>query len=90
MSDTYRYFPDKTFRCPKGRKKAIINNVRKKAIPPDPWEDIGFDDESLKPWKILEKLIKNGKDDEYIFNKLKKKFHLSSDKILYMIRCYKK
>lgn len=39
MGKTYRYNKH-YFRNPKGKKNAIINGARKKAIPPDEWDDV--------------------------------------------------
>lgn len=54
---------------PTGRKRAIVNNARKGAVPPDPWDDKPFtasDSANRHIFRLLEK----GFDDETIRRKI--------------------
>jgi hypothetical protein len=83
MGKTRKQYPHGGFhRRPKGKKQAMQAGVeRKKAIPPDAWDDLNYDDQVWKPWKIAKKLWKNGKPWEYIRKKLKEAHKLTSEQV---------
>jgi len=75
MSKTKRFVSYSYFRKPKGRRKAIINNSRKKAIPPDDWADKNLSKEGMAScWKLAFDLAKEGFDREKIAKILCKRF----------------
>lgn len=78
MSKTYKNYPFNTYhRNPKGRKKAIQNGCRPKAIPPSSWDDIPIDKQCWRPWKIGGLLVDQGLlSTSEIIKKLMKKFNL--------------
>jgi len=77
MSRTRKKFPwemNSIFRCPKGKKKALQNNVRKRAIPPDAWDDLNYDKQCMLPMTIAKKLINKGWDGHKIIDHLVKNY----------------
>ena len=87
MSKTYRRFPIGCFRDPRGRRQAIINEVRYGAIPPDPWDDVPHSPESLFPWRVTQMMKDKGLTKEVARRKLTRKFHLASWQITYLFKC---
>jgi len=80
MSRTYRNKNGHTwklFRNPRGRKNAIKNNARRRAIPPDSWDDIQINSENYIPWKVAEKLLLKKKTKEFVIQSLKTRFKIS-------------
>jgi hypothetical protein len=72
MSRTRKRFPRTMFRCPRGRKQALVAGVRKGAIPPDEWDDVPFDKQCWLPMKIAGGMKANGWSDEAVLKRLKK------------------
>jgi len=60
MSRTWKRFPRTMFRCPRGRKQALVAGVRRKAVPPDAWDDVSFDKQCWLPQRIANKLASDG------------------------------
>ena len=79
MGKTYKSFTYSYLRVPRGRKAALIQGVRKKAVPPDPWEDICHDMHCYLPMRAAENMRKQGVDDETIIKKIRRKFKLSQN-----------
>jgi len=77
MGKTYKKTPRSMHRRPKGFKQAKINQTRNKAVPPNSWEDLGFDDQCYIPYNAAESMFQKGFDKEKIIDKLKRKFNLS-------------
>ena len=84
MGKTYRFFSHNIFRSPRGRCRALINNVRKGAIPPDPWEDISLNKECIVPWAVARKMMDDGFSQDVIRRKLMRKFRLQSWQVSYI------
>ena len=59
MGKTYKKFPWGQYRKPRGRKHALIQGARKKAIPPNSWEDIRADDQCWLPYKLARRFYDN-------------------------------
>jgi hypothetical protein len=76
MGKTYRKGAISTHKKPKGRKKALINNARLGAVPPDPWDDKVIGRENYAPWRVAQKMIFQGKNENDIRKTLNKKFNL--------------
>ena len=77
MSDTYKR-KAWIFRTPRGRKNALINGARKRAVPPSAWDDIHVDHAASRlPMKIAKKLKKRGFSEEEAIKKIMKKFNYS-------------
>lgn len=87
MSRTTRKFPyDQPHRKPKGKKQAIINKARKKAIPPSAWDDYPIDNLCYQPYRVAHELEKKGLSKEEAENKLVKKFKISHAEARHIIR----
>jgi hypothetical protein len=76
MSRTYRNIPHSYFRNPKGKKQALINGVRKKAVPPDSWDDIPFNKEVWTVTRVINEMEGRFTEAE-IIQKIANKFKLS-------------
>lgn len=65
MSKTFRKIPRSYYRRPK-RNNARKDDewTRRKAIPPNPWNDISFNKEVYIPYTIAERMIEKGKSLE--------------------------
>ena len=61
-------------RCPHGKKKALVNEVRYGAIPPDAREDKRISRECQQVWIVARKLAKEGYDKAAIIKRLKDRF----------------
>jgi hypothetical protein len=72
MSRTYKKFPRAMFRCPRGRKQALVAGVRKGAIPPDSWDDVQFDKQVWRPVRVAERMRAKGHSDEAILKRLRR------------------
>ena len=79
MSRTYKKYYGGYFRSTKGRKNAIVNEARPKAIPRDSYDDIDYDRQCLMPHKIAKKLYKKGVQPNNIVQKLMKKYGIRYD-----------
>lgn len=79
MARTYKRMPYRGcgFRNTHGRRQALINKARPKAVPPDPWEDIPVDNQCYLPMRIALKLHQKGMDNVVIVKHLRRKFKLS-------------
>jgi hypothetical protein len=71
MSRTFKKKPTTYFRRPRGYKRAVINNARKK--PPTSWDDKRRCDLAHRPWRIAENMIAGGFVYEVCIEKLMKK-----------------
>jgi len=87
MGKTYKRLGTFCHRKPKGHKQAIINDVRKKAIPPSSWEDINFDEHCYLPYRIAQKLFDDGWSIEDIEYKIKFKFKLKPFEVKQVLDC---
>jgi len=56
MGKTIRRDPRSGYRRMNGRRKAIVNNARKGAIPPDPWDDYPHSRECTRWFTIFERM----------------------------------
>ena len=72
MSRTRKRFPRTMFRCPRGRKQALVAGVRKGAVPPDSWDDVQFDKQVWLPLRVAERMRAKGWSDKAILKRLKK------------------
>ena len=89
MSRTYKHYPRSYHRRKSGhpqglRRKLTREEVdegipaeRKKAIPPDPWDDDRYDDVCHIPNRAAENMKDQGLSREEIVRNLKRKFKLS-------------
>ena len=65
------------FRRMSGRKRAMINNARKGAIPPDPWDDYSLCRSNWAPQRMVREMAKANKwTREEMIHKVMKKFKL--------------
>ena len=72
MSRTYKKFPRTMFRCPRGRKQALVAGVRKGAVPPDSWDDVMFDKQVWRPMRVADRMKAKGWSDKAVLERLKK------------------
>jgi hypothetical protein len=73
MSRTVKKAPyGSCFRVPKGHKKALIENVRSRAIPPDAWDDIKCSPDTETAYKIARRMIRRGEDPEKTVHQVSK------------------
>ena len=76
MSRTYKYRQRYWYRRVRGRKRALLNNARKKSIPPDPWDDIPVDNQCSVAEKVALGLHKKGWSNEKIAKRISWKFKI--------------
>lgn len=77
MSRTTRRFPIGSYhRKPRGWKRAVANNARYGAIPPNAWDDIPISKECWFPWELAFRLHAEGKSKHEIRIILKRTFKL--------------
>jgi len=77
MSRTYRA-PERGWnRTPKGKKNALVNEVRKGAIPPDDWDNIRPSTES-NWFKVAVRMLKSGMSFEEVRKKVQRRFKVPS------------
>jgi hypothetical protein len=72
MSRTRKRFPRTMYRCPRGRKQALVAGVRKGAVPPDSWEDIRFDKQCWLPLRVSDRMRKRGWSERAILDRIRK------------------
>jgi hypothetical protein len=81
MGNTYKRYPTRCHRRPKGRRQAIINNCRPGSIPPDAWEDLPVCRLAWLPLRIAHSLYDDGVSKEKVREILKNKFKLKNFEI---------
>lgn len=79
MSRTYKRYTGHCFRNPRGHRQAIIGGARKRAIPPDPWDDKGLDKQCYVHFKIADGLAKKGYSGLQIVKHLMDKYKIGLD-----------
>jgi hypothetical protein len=77
MSRTYKKYPHRYFRRPRGHRQALVNGVRSKAVPPSSWDDINHDYQCWKPHDIALALHKKGWSNDRIVKHLRFKFKMT-------------
>jgi hypothetical protein len=77
MGKTHRRLPIGFLRSPRGRKQALIQGCRYKAIPPDGWDDIPAQKEAMFPYDIARRFHVEGMPREVAIRKLRKRFRLT-------------
>lgn len=90
MSRTHKHYPfRRVHRGMSGHAQAIRRKLtreeidegipaeRKKAIPPDPYEDYRYDDQCFMPTRAAENMKHQGLSQEKTIRRLKRKFRLS-------------
>jgi hypothetical protein len=101
MGRTYKKLPRTQTRCPRGRKKALGEGGRgisdesqlrahskAKAIPPDDWNEVGFDSQCFLPIKIAREMLRDGMDVVSVARKISLRFHIPYSQVLIQIvRC---
>lgn len=88
MSRTYKYATG-IYRGMRGHAPAVRRKLtreerdegipaeRKKAIPPDPYEDIRYDNQCNMPYRAAERMKKQGFSREKAIHRIKRKFRIS-------------
>ena len=66
------------FKNPKGNAKYMAMNVRKGAIPPNPWNDLIIDPETKIPLKAMNRMKKKNISRDEAIIKIKKKWGIPS------------
>jgi len=77
MGKTYKKRPWEYIRFPKGKKRAVINGARHRAVPPDSYDDLPHDKSGYDAYKVGFALHKKGWDDDKIICHIRKKFGYS-------------
>ena len=73
MGKTFKRQYYSWYRTPRGRCNAIINNARKRSIPPDPRLSYPPCKVVFQPYKIAVRMKKKGLDKEVVIRKIMKK-----------------
>jgi len=81
MGKTYKRYPTGYHRCPRGKKRALINHCRPGAIPPDSYDDLPVCKLAFRPFNIACQLYDDGWTKEDIRKTLKNKFNLKDYEI---------
>jgi hypothetical protein len=77
MSRTWKRYTGSCFRSPRGHRQALVAGVRKRAIPPDSWEDVSFDKQVFLPQRVADALAsKKGMSYNDIVQHVMRKFKL--------------
>ena len=74
MSRTNKKYMGNCFRRPRGKRQALIAGAR--AIPPDSYDDVGYDNQIYKPFWVAKGMAKKMATYEAIVQHLMKKFGL--------------
>lgn len=98
MSRTIKSLPYGHHREPKGHlraKKAKIYEegvppIRNGAIPPDPWNDISVDPLANVPYRVVGRMIQQGKSEDVIARKVSSRFKIPYLRVVEIIRIYGK
>ena len=98
MSRTIKSLPYGYHRPVKGHLRAEkaklyeegVPPVRNGAIPPDPWDDIGIDPLANMPYRAVERMIKQGESEEFIAQKVSRKFKVPYLRIVEIVKSYHK
>lgn len=86
MSRTNRCCPKNYLRQPRGRKRAIINNARKRSIPPSAYDDINRGNESWLPYRLGRMFIEEGMTRDEIIRRLMKRFNIKRYELIEMLK----
>jgi len=82
MGKTYKRFSRGCFRQPRGRKQALIQGARKKAVPPSSWDDLPVDKQCWFPQELGRRFYAQGMSREQAIRILRKRFRLSQREAL--------
>lgn len=80
MARTYKKCPwewNSCFRTPRGKRNALRGNARKRAIPPDGWDDKSYDKQCWQPQRVAEALLRRGWSQKDVIRHLRKKYGLT-------------
>lgn len=81
MSRSRKFFPWTSgyFRSPRGRRNALRNNVRAGTVPPDSFDDIGYDPQCWLPQTVAKKLVEKGWSECEVISHLVQKYGVSGE-----------
>lgn len=96
MSRTIKSLPYGCHRHVKGHQRAEkaklyeegVPPIRNGAIPPDPWDDISIDPLANMPYRVIDRMLKEGKNEELVARKVSKKFKIPYLRIIEIIKSY--
>jgi hypothetical protein len=77
MGKTIKKIPYGIFRAPKGYVKALVEGVRKAAVPPNAYDDIQHDRQVWQPQHAAREMVKKGMADEEIIRRLRHKWRIT-------------
>jgi hypothetical protein len=77
MGKTYKRFSKGFLRKPRGRKQALIQGARKKAVPPRAWDDLPLGKQCWFPTELACRFCRKGMTREEAIRILRKRFRLS-------------
>ena len=73
MGKTYKRTPLYGYRHPRGKRNAVINGARPKAVPPDDWDDVLPCKTTGMPWTLAQRMKKKGLGKETAVRKILRK-----------------
>lgn len=77
MARTYKRCSVHGIRGPRGRRQAIVQKIRRKSIPADPWDDEDYCKTVEVPFRVAKRMYRQGWEPGRIIRRLKRKFRLS-------------
>ena len=80
MSRTRKKCPwewNSVFRTPRGKRQALRGKARKRAIPPDGWDDKNYDSQCWIPQRVAEAMLKKGMNPHKVVRHLAGKYGIS-------------
>ena len=87
MARSYKKEVNRWYRHPRGRRQALGNGTRPKAVPPDAWEDVPPDAHCKHADKVASALHKKGWSDDDIVNHLVRRYGYERWRVLDMYWC---
>ena len=76
ISRTYKRYTGNCYRSPRGHKQAVIGGARKRAIPPNAWDDISYDKQVYMPMRVADGMAAKAENPQDIVRHLMKKFKM--------------
>ena len=74
MSRSYKSLPYNWGRNPRGYRQAMVNDVRKGAIPPSPWDDPAIDRQTRLVFRMIGSLKVAGCDRDEIIRRVRARY----------------
>jgi hypothetical protein len=85
MGKTVKKMPREYFRHPRGHKKALVEGVRKGAVPPNSYDDVPYDRQVWQPHQAAREMVKHGMTNEEIIRRLRLKWRLTQARAIELL-----